>query len=83
MLESHLNKVAALKACENFKDSFFTKHLWKTASAIAKILGNSRPDILKSLITKNNFLSLGLEGEESLKYRCVCRPPCGKLYYNT
>ena len=25
------------------------------------------------------LLSLWLEGEERLKYRCVCRPPCGKV----
>ena len=24
-------------------------------------------------------MSLRLEGEETLKYRCVCRPPCGKV----
>ena len=26
-----------------------------------------------------SFLSVRLEGEETLKYRCVCRPPCGKV----
>ena len=25
------------------------------------------------------FLSLGLEGRETLKYRCVCLTPCGKV----
>ena len=25
------------------------------------------------------LLSLRLEGEETIKYRCVCRPPCGKV----
>ena len=28
------------------------------------------------------LLSLRLEGEETLKYRCVCRPPFRKLYYS-
>ena len=28
------------------------------------------------------FLSLLLQAEETLKYRCVCRPPCGKVYYS-
>ena len=28
------------------------------------------------------LLSLRLEGEETLKYRCVCRPQCGKVQYS-
>ena len=27
---------------------------------------------------KVTLLSLRLEGEETLKYRCVCQTPCGK-----
>ena len=30
----------------------------------------------------NNFLSLRLEGIETLKYHCVCRPPFGKVKYS-
>ena len=29
--------------------------------------------------SESYFLSLRLEREETLKYRCVCRPPCGKF----
>ena len=28
---------------------------------------------------QTGLLSLRLEKEETLKYRCVCRPPCGKV----
>ena len=28
------------------------------------------------------WLSLWLEEEETLKYCCVCRPPCGKVQYS-
>ena len=37
---------------------------------------------LAELITTLNvivFLSLRLKGEETLKYRIVCRPPCKKV----
>ena len=27
-------------------------------------------------------LSLRIQGEETLKYRCACRPPCGKVQYS-
>ena len=39
-------------------------------------------DLLQWKAFKNNdkcFLSLRLEGEETLKYRCVCQPPHGKI----
>ena len=32
--------------------------------------------------SRKSYLSLRLEGEETLKYRHVCRPPCGKVWYS-
>ena len=42
-------------------------------------------DLLQWKAFKNHkkcFLSLRLEGEETLKYRCVCRLPYGKVQYS-
>ena len=35
--------------------------------------------MLSLLSQRFQLLSLWLEGEETLKYSCVCRPPCGKF----
>ena len=39
---------------------------------------------IEKLTSRKNsgFLSLRLEGEETLKYGCVCRPTCGKFQYS-
>ena len=37
--------------------------------------------VLRNFVKKTlrALLSMRLEGEETLKYRCVCRLPCGKV----
>ena len=49
--------------CKISKNTFFVEHVWWLLPQIYR----------RELISY--FLSLRLEGEETLKYRCVCRPP--------
>ena len=52
-----------------------TKQNWKSLPFL--FLKN----LLQFIITYC-FLPLRLEGEETLNYSCVCRPPCGKVQYS-
>ena len=52
-----------------------TKQNWKSLSFL--FLKN----LLQFIITYC-FLPLRLEGGETLKYSCVCRPACGKVQYS-
>ena len=61
--------------CEVFKNTHFEKYLLTAASGFLKQLLNSDEQLLLYWI----FVSLRLEGEDTLKYRCVCRPPLGKV----
>ena len=59
----------------------------KTLPFLINVTGllNTPPDIFQmhnaSIFWFASF-EWQLEGEETLKYRCVCRPPCGKVHYS-
>ena len=53
---------------------------WLPLVALSSFLKNNL--VSASFIKFGNFLSLRLEGEETLKYRCVRRSPRGKVLYS-
>ena len=77
--QKHINtSKTAYSNCQiDFSDCQFCL-CWKGTSS-TKLFLLVRSFICTSCIFSRLFLSLQLEVEETLKYRCVCRPPSGKV----